>query len=136
MTAPGAAATLLAALAVLVGASAMPRSLGRSPRECDSAREGGPVPWLRRPARRGPSPGAVALWADDLSRHLRGGVTLREAMRVVEPADPLLHARTERMRLAIERGGSLNDAVANSPQDEGRPSPHLDLLRVLVTACA
>ena len=138
MSAPAAAATFLAALAVLLGASAMPRSLVRSPRECDSSREqeNGPLPWLRRRARRGPSPGAVALWADDLSRHLRGGVTLREAVRVVEPADPLLHARTERMRLAIEHGGSLDDAVARSPEDEGRPSPHLDLLRVLITACA
>ena len=138
MSSSVAAATLLAALAVLLGASAMRGSIVRSPLACDTAhrREVRSLPWLRRPARRGPAPDAVASWADDLSRHLRGGVTLREAVRVVEPTDPLLREQTERMRLAIERGVPLDDAVAAPPEERERSSPHLDLLRVLVTACA
>ena len=80
-----------------------------------------------------PSPGSVAEWASDLSRHLRGGTTLREALRTVGPSDPPTRDHTADLRLAIERGRSIHDAVVALPV--GHDSPHFEVVAAVLLSC-
>jgi tight adherence protein B len=66
---------------------------------------------LRRSRRRSPDARAVAAWCDDIARRLRSGSTLRDAVATV-PSDPATEWSTEALRLAIDRGASVVDALA------------------------
>ncbi len=87
--------------------------------------------WRRRRARRHtPSARAVAAWCDDVARRVRSGSTLRDAVTIL-PADPATERATAPLRLAIERGVALVDAVGRA-DDAGA---HLRLaLGVIATA--
>lgn len=89
------------------------------------------VAWASRRSRhRQPSPRAVAGWCDDIARSVRSGSSLRDAVTVL-PADAATERATSPVRLAIDRGTSVADAVGRV-SDAG---PHLGLaLRVIATA--
>jgi tight adherence protein B len=83
----------------------------------------------RRRARRRPSPGAVAAWCDEVSRRVRSGSSLRQAVTVPPPDDATRDA-TSALRLGIERGLSISESVVRV---EPR-GPHLGLaLDVMAT---
>jgi tight adherence protein B len=85
---------------------------------------------LRRVERRTPDSRSVAAWCDDIARRIRSGSSLRDAVAVL-PADPATERATAPMRLAIDRGASVADAIARV--DAG--GPHLRLaLGVIATA--
>lgn len=68
--------------------------------------------WRRRgPGHRTPGPRGVAAWCDDVARRLRSGSTLRDAVSMV-PADAATDRATASLRLAIDRGASVADAIA------------------------
>jgi tight adherence protein B len=87
--------------------------------------------WRLRPSGpRNPDARAVAAWCDDIARSVRSGSTLRDALATL-PADPATERATAPLRLAIDRGASLADAIARA--DEG--GAHLRLaLGVIATA--
>jgi tight adherence protein B len=66
---------------------------------------------LRRSRRRAPDARAVAAWCDDIARRVRSGSTLRDAVAML-PADPATDRVTAPLRLAIDRGASVTDAIA------------------------
>jgi Flp pilus assembly protein TadB len=68
----------------------------------------------RRLARGHPSPSATARWCDELSRRVRGGSTLVDAITQTIPDDPRLEAATDAIRLRLERGVNLTDALATA----------------------
>ena len=127
-------ATVWVALAVVIAALALrPRQ-----RRVTSAVGGTPAlpeptldTWrLRRVRRRTPDSRAVAAWCDDIARRIRSGSTLRDAVATL-PADPATERATAPMRLALDRGASVTDAIARV--DAG--GPHLQLaLGVVATA--
>jgi tight adherence protein B len=83
----------------------------------------------RRARRRVPDARAVASWCDDIVRQLRSGSTLRDALGRA-PDDTTTALATAQLRVAIERGLSIPDAIARV-DDTG---PHLRLaLGVLST---
>jgi Flp pilus assembly protein TadB len=85
---------------------------------------------LRRDRRRQPSARAVAGWCDDIARRVRSGSSLREAVTAV-PADATTERATSPVRLAVDRGLSIADAVGRV-DDTGT---HLRLaLGVIATA--
>jgi Flp pilus assembly protein TadB len=85
---------------------------------------------LRRIGRGTPAARAVAAWCDDISRRVRSGSTLRDAVTVL-PTDSATERATESLRLAIDRGVALGDAV-DRVDDAGA---HLRLaLGVIATA--
>lgn len=84
----------------------------------------------RRSRRRAPDARAVAAWCDDIARRVRSGSTLRDAVAAL-PADPATERATAPLRLAIDRGASIADAIARL--DTG--GAHLRLaLGVIATA--
>jgi len=108
-------AMVCAAFAVVVAAVALrPRQ-----RRAASATPGAPARpaqaldgWrLRRSGRRTPDARVVAAWCDDIARGVRSGSTLRDAVATV-PADPATELATAPLRLAIDRGASVADAIA------------------------
>lgn len=127
-------ATLCVALAVAIAA------LRLRPRQRRAARAAGNRPartvraldaWRRRRSRRcSPNARAVAGWCDDIARRLRSGSTLRDAVATL-PDDPVTERATAPLRLAIDRGASLTDAISRVDD----PGPHLRLaLGVIATA--
>lgn len=66
---------------------------------------------LRRSGCLDPPARAVAAWCDDISRRVRSGSTLRDAVAVL-PIDPAVERVTAPLRLAIERGASVADSIA------------------------
>jgi tight adherence protein B len=87
--------------------------------------------WGRPRSRRcSPNARAVAGWCDDIARRVRSGSTLRDAVATL-PADPATERVTAPLRLAIDRGASLTDAITRVDD----PVPHLRLaLGVIATA--
>ena len=126
-------AAAVVALAVVVAAMALrPR-----PRRIEPATVDGPtrldtaaVAWTTRRSRR-QAPGArgVASWCDDIVRRVRSGSTLREALTAVPDDAPTARATTP-LRLAIERGVSIPDAVERIHD----PGPHVRLALAVIAA--
>jgi tight adherence protein B len=123
-------------VAVAVVVAAVP--LRPRPRRTASAAPGAPAQpartldaWRLRRSRRGtPDARAVAAWCDDIARRVRSGSTLRDAVAAL-PADPATEQATAPLRLAIERGAPVTDAIAHV--DAG--GAHLRLaLGVIATA--
>jgi tight adherence protein B len=84
---------------------------------------------LRRLRNRQPSARAVAGWCDDIARRVRSGSSLRDAVTVL-PSDAATERATSPVRLAIDRGLSVADAVGRVDD----ASPHLRLaLGVIAT---
>jgi tight adherence protein B len=131
-----ATACLVAIVVMMVGASWRPAAARPVHPRPESPSSGGgrfPVEKIRWPRRRHPlaSPRSVASWCDALARSLRSGSTLVGALREAVPADPTTAAVTAPIRLALERGQSVGDAVGRVD----RPGQHLHLaLAVLTTA--
>jgi len=115
-------ATGFAALVVMLGITGRP--VVRRPDPLDAHARVGAGPRTRRhlfgahpiqalPGRRVPtavSPSALASWADDLSRSLRHGSTLRAALAEVLPDDPALIDHTAPLRHWLHRGATVGDA--------------------------
>jgi tight adherence protein B len=126
-------ASAVAACAVVIAGLALRprRRRGGSP-----AMQGGARPidllatWRhRRAGRLEPDARAVASWCDDIGRQVRSGSTLRDSMSKA-PSDPVMSRSTAAIRLALDRGLSIPDAIARI-DDAG---PHLRLaLGVLAT---
>ena len=73
---------------------------------------------------------AVAGWCDDIARQVRSGSSLRDAVAAV-PADAPTALATAPVRLALDRGLSVADAMSRVPD----ASEHLQLaLAVIATA--
>jgi tight adherence protein B len=66
---------------------------------------------LRHSGRLAPDARAVAAWCDDIARCVRSGSTLRDAIARL-PTDPATERVTAPLRLAIDRGASVADAIA------------------------
>jgi len=77
-------------------------------------------------------PAEVAGWCDDVARRVRSGTSLSQALIESVPGDEVVRDATAPIRLAIERGRPVADAVANI--DSGDPSPRGN--RHLATACS
>lgn len=127
-------ATVSVAVAVVIAAVALRPAHLRAASAADST----PEPqtrtldaWrLRRSGCGTPNARAVAAWCDDIARRVRSGSTLRDAVATL-PADPTTERATAPLRLAIERGASVADAIARL--DAG--GAHLRLaLGVIATA--
>ena len=58
-------------------------------------------------------PGGVASWCDDVARRVRSGSSLSHALVESVPDDADIRAATAGLRLAIERGRPVADAVSN-----------------------
>ena len=85
--------------------------------------------WRRRDRHRRPSARDVASWCDEIARQVRSGSSLRQAVAVI-PSDSATEWATSTLRLAIDRGLSINESV-DRVDDAG---PHLRLaLAVLAT---
>lgn len=78
-----------------------------------------------------PDPTALAGWCDALSRAVRGGATLRQALADV-PAPHAVAAHVDAIRLQLARGAALRVAL----EPRGGVPPHLDLVLVVLRACA
>ncbi len=91
----------------------------------------------RRAERSEPAPAAVADWCSAIARGIRSGDTLRAALAEVSPADELVRARTDHLRLALARGRRVADAVASEPQRHPHPSgsDHLGLALAVIGVC-
>jgi len=127
-------AVALVALAALVAAVPLRPTPRRAAAAVDHApwRLDGLVrSWVQqRSRRRLPAARAVATWCDDIARRIRSGSTLRDAVTVL-PSDSVTARATATLRLAIERGLPLDDAVDRT---DG-VGPHLRLaLAVIATA--
>jgi Flp pilus assembly protein TadB len=68
---------------------------------------------LRRPPRP-PSAEDVAAWCDELSRSLRSGMTLRDALVRSSSPTPSLDELIDRLRLRLERGAPIGQALADA----------------------
>ena len=129
-------AAVLVALAVTVAAvpvrpgrhRAEPPAVPAPPRLAGLA-----VAWAaQRRRQRRPTARAVAAWCDDIARRVRSGSSLRDAVTVL-PADAATEQATSTVRLAIDRGVSVADAVGRVGECD--PGPHLRLaLDVIATA--
>jgi tight adherence protein B len=86
---------------------------------------------LRRTRRRPPSARDVAAWCDDIARHVRSGSALRDAVTVL-PRDPVCERATTPLRLAIDRGAALGDAITRVDND----GPHLRLAFGVISAAS
>ena len=126
-------ALLAVALVIALGAALQPRPL---PRSLDAPTHA-PRRTLRRPPhisslrRARTDPIELAAWCDGLARAVRGGATLRHALRTVAPP-PAVAPALDPALLALDRGASTVDAldaVEHTP-------PHLDLVLVVLRACA
>jgi Flp pilus assembly protein TadB len=124
----------LIALAVLVGAVPLrprPRRDARVVERAPGRLVGLAQAWTtQRKRHRKPQARAVAAWCDDVARRVRSGSTLRDAVTVL-PIDGATEQATSALRLAIERGLSIDDAVDRVDNT----GPHLRLaLGVIATA--
>lgn len=96
---------------------------------------------LVRQRRRGITPGSVAEWCADLAREVRTGRTLRSALQHTAPVWPPLATATDPLRLALERGGGVEDAAARTRSSiDGvaaaeRGAAHLVAATAVITAC-
>ena len=108
-------ATVCAALAVVIAAVAVrPRPRRAASVACSTPAQPARTleAWrLRRSRRRTPDARAVAAWCDDVARRVRSGSTLRSAV-VTLPNDPATERATAPLRLALDRGASVADAIA------------------------
>jgi Flp pilus assembly protein TadB len=59
-----------------------------------------------------PAPDAVSTWCDDLARTVRSGSTFHDALRTVVPGDAVTARATANLRLRLERGAVVPDAVS------------------------
>jgi len=133
------AVALVVATVLVIGAGARPRPATRivDPPTADhlpaigSTRlVSGAISRLRsRPVIR---PGGVASWCDDVARRVRSGNSLSRALVESVPGDADVRAATAAIRLAIERGRPVADAVSNI----GDSDPTRRGNRHLVTACS
>ncbi len=89
----------------------------------------------RRRTRRGVDATAVAAWCDDLARRVRAGHTLRAAIIDTTPADIVVAEATATFRLALVRGTSVEDGVAQIAIG-GRGAGHLQLAAAVVRVSA
>jgi Flp pilus assembly protein TadB len=124
---------LAVALAVVVAAVPLRPRSGRSEPNTSAApsRLATINAMLARPQRRRARPSArsVATWCDDISRRVRSGSSLREAV-CVHPLDEATARATVSLRLGIDRGLPVADATTRV-RDAG---PHLALaLGVIAT---
>jgi tight adherence protein B len=129
--------SLLAAIAVLlIGAAVRPLP---APRQAEgratavtpgSRRRRSPTSMLRHRSA-GLDPADLAVWCDSLARALRGGATLHHALRTIPPPASVRDRLAPAM-LALERGASVAAALAEPVAG----SPHLDLVLVVLRACA
>lgn len=140
-------ALLVAALTVSVGLALRPSAPARAavepsaspesrqPRRLRLPRPAG-LPPGRRPVRRVPAadPMVLAAWCDALARSVRGGNTIRHAIATVAPPPSVL-GTIEPIRHALDRGAALADAL-DSTLDLRRTPPHVDLVLVVLRACA
>jgi tight adherence protein B len=88
--------------------------------------------WMRFGSRPRIRPGEVASWCDDLARRVRSGTSLSQALVESVPGDDAVRDATTGIRLAIERGRPVVDAVSS---DGAGDSPRADD-RHLATACS
>ena len=129
------------ALALLVALAALVAAVPLRPRRQRMIADVDRAPWrvadlarawtLRRERRRLPRARAVASWCDDVARRVRSGSTLRDAVTVL-PVDVATAQATSPVRLAIERGLSIDDAV-DRVDDAG---PHLRLALAVIRAAS
>ena len=77
-------------------------------------------------------PGDVANWCDDLARRVRAGTSLSQAIGESVPSDAGVRNATAPIRLAIERGRSVADAVSSIDLDH----PSAPGLHHVGTACS
>jgi tight adherence protein B len=83
--------------------------------------------------RRGrPDADSVAGWCDDLSRRVRAGSTLRDALMVTGSSSPALAAVIAEVRHRLERGASIDEALADLVRDDG----HLALAVAVIVSAA
>ena len=75
-------------------------------------------------------PGEVAGWCDDVARRVRSGSSLSQALVESVPADTEVRDATAAIRLAIERGRPVAEAVSNVSDPSRRGDRHL------ATACS
>lgn len=127
-------AFVLVALAITVAAVPLRPRRRRDGSAATSAPSRPVVPAVARATRarrhRQPSARAVAGWCDDIARRVRSGSALRDAVMVL-PTDATTERATSPVRLSIDRGLSVADAVGRV----GDAGPHLRLaLRVIATA--
>lgn len=99
---------------------------GAADRERAPTQLGGAI----RRRRRAVDPAGVAVWCEQLARAVRSGSTLPAAIRSTAPP-AAIDVEVGRLRLALDRGVRLADAVA-----EPSGSPHLDLALAVIRACA
>ena len=123
-----------AMIAVVVAAAALRPRARRSESDTTAAParpDSLVIAWTQRRARRRqPSARAVAGWCDAIARHIRSGSSLRDAVSGA-PTDAAVGRATTPLRLAIDRGQSLVDAIGRVDA----PGPHLELaLGVLATS--
>lgn len=79
-----------------------------------------------------PDADAVACWCDDLSRRVRAGSTLRDALIVTGSSSPALAAAIADVRHRLERGASIESALADRAHDDG----HLALAVAVIVSAA
>lgn len=133
-------ATLLSAFTVMaVGVALAPTPPARRPGALVADAHVGPRrrSRLRHPSaiRRPPSdPAELAAWCDALARAVRGGATVRHAVATVPPPRSVA-AAIEPVHHALDRGAALADALGEAAVG-GRTPPHLDLVLVVLRACA
>ena len=128
---------MIAAVTVATAVVVTAMALRPRPRRLDPDTVQGPtrldvaaVAWTtRRSRRRTPGARGVASWCDDIVRQVRSGSTLREALTGVPDDSPTARA-TAPLRLAIERGFSIPDAVGRV-DDAG---PHVRLALGVIAA--
>jgi tight adherence protein B len=133
------AAVLVAVAVLAIGARLRPHPASRpldpnieppGSRAAD-AKRGIPSRSIVRRRRSAIDPAELATWCDSLARALRGGDTLHRAVRTIDP--PACAARDlAPALLALERGASVGTALAGIRTS----SPHLDLVVVVLRACA
>lgn len=75
-------------------------------------------------------PAEVAAWCDALARSLRGRATLAEAVRAND-AGPRMELHLASVRLAIDRGMPLGDALAGAVGHD----PSLDMALIVLRTC-
>ena len=73
----------------------------------------------------------VAAWCDDIARCVRSGSTLRDALTAL-PTDPATERATASLRLALERGAALGEAIARVDVN----GPHLRLALGVISAAS
>jgi Flp pilus assembly protein TadB len=90
--------------------------------------------------RAGVPPEAVALWCDELARWIRSGSTLRDSLATTVPSDITVRRATDVLRLRLERGGTVVEAVHDATAGTGKPhdglGAHLDLAMAAIASSA